>query len=260
MSLSHRLGRIVTALGVAFTLSGAVHAQWLRHPDPRTPRLPDGKPNLAAPAPKAPDGKPDLSGIWNNPNGKFLTNLPQTAGVQVPFQPWAAALFKERQDNFGKDRPAGFCLPHSIPNAMLVPLYPWKIVQTPNLILILYENFTQYRQVHLDGRPFPVDPKPAWFGYSVGRWEGDELVVDTQGFNDRSWLDDAGHPHTEAMRTTERFRRTSFGRMEIQFTIDDAKAYTKPWSVTVPFEILPDTEIIENICENEKDVPHLVGK
>ena len=202
-----KLGRHMVGLAaILFVASGIARAQWLNHSDPRTPRLPDGKPNLAAPAPKTPDGKPDLSGIWNNPNGKYLTNLPQTAGVQVPFHPWAKAVFDERQANFGKDRPAGFCLPHGIPDAMLVPMYPFKIVQTQGLTLILFENFTQYRQIHTDGRAFPVDPKPTWFGYSVGKWEGDTLVVETLGFNDKTWLDDAGHPHTEAMRTTERVR------------------------------------------------------
>jgi hypothetical protein len=236
-----------------------VAAQWLKHPDPRTPRLPDGKPNLTAPTPRTADGKPDLGGIWNAVDGRFLTNITRRAGIEAPFQPWAAALFKERQDNLGRDRPAGRCLPHTIPNAMLVPNYPWKVVQTPGLTIILFENFTQYRQIFTDGRSHPTDRQPTWFGYSVGRWEGDIFVVDTLGFNEDSWLDDGGHPRSEAMRVTERFNRKDFGHMEIQFTFDDPKAYTKPWTVTVPFDLLPDTEIIENICENEKDAVRIFG-
>ena len=191
---------------------------------------------------------------------RFLTDLPKRANVTVPFTPWGAALFKERQDNAGRDRPAGRCLPHSIPNAMLVPLYPWKILQTPEEVVVLYENFTQYRQIFTDGRSLPAQMDPTWFGYSIGRWEGDVLVVDTAGLNDKAWLDDGGHPRSDQMRTTEKFRRKDFGHMEIEFTFNDPKAYTQPWSVTVPFELLPDTDIIENICENEKDVVHIFGK
>jgi hypothetical protein len=240
-------------------LSAAPSAQWLKRPDPKTPRTADGKPNLTAPAPRLPDGKVDLGGLWNAVDGRFLTNIGARAGIQVPFQPWAAALFKERQDNQGRDRPAGFCLPHTLPDAMLVPNYPWKIVQTPGLVIILFENFTQYRQIFTDGRDFPAERHPTWFGYSLGKWDGDTFVVDTTGFNDKSWLDDGGHPRSEAMHVTERFRRRDFGHMEIEFTFDDPKAYTKPWSVTVPFELLPDSEIIENICENEKDVARIPG-
>jgi hypothetical protein len=143
---------------------------------------------------------------------------------------------------------------------MLVPNYPWKVVQTPGLTIILFENFTQYRQIFTDGRTHPVDRQPTWFGYSIGTWDGDTFVVDTLGFNEDSWLDDGGHPRSEAMRVTERFTRRDFGHMDIQFTFDDPKAYTKPWTVTVPFELLADTEIIENICENEKDAVHIFGK
>jgi hypothetical protein len=242
---------------VSLLILALMSAQYVHHPDPRTPRTADGKPNLIAPAPRLPDGKPDLGGIWQAADGRFLGNITRAGGITAPFQPWAAALFKERQDNQGRDRPAGRCLPHTIPNAMLVPGYPWKVVQTPGLVLILYENFTQYRQIHMDGRDFPKERLPTWFGYSIGRYEGDTLVVETLGFNDKSWLDDGGHPRSEEMRVTERFRRRDFGHMEIEFTFNDPKAYTKPWTVTVPFDLLPDTEIIENICENEKDVQHI---
>jgi hypothetical protein len=251
------LGAVLAALVVS---AEAADAQYLKHPDPKTPRLPDGRPNLAAPAPRLPDGKADLGGLWNAVDGRFLTNIARRAGFVAPFQPWAAALFKERQDTEGRDRPAGRCLPHTIPDAMLIPGYPWKIVQTPGLFLILFENFTQYRQIFTDGRDFPAERQPTWFGYSLGKWDGDTFVVTTTGFNDKSWLDDGGHPRSEAMTVTERFKRRDYGHMDIEFTFDDPKAYTKPWSVTVPFELLPDTDIIENICENEKDVEHIFGK
>jgi hypothetical protein len=248
------------AVATALFVSAAASAQYLKHPDPRIPRTADGRPNLTAQAPRLPDGKPDLSGLWNAVNGRYLTNISRTAGIEPPFQPWAAAKFKEHQDTEGRDRPAGRCLPHSIPSAMLVPNYPWKVVQTPGLFLILYENFTQYRQIFTDGRDYPAERLPTWFGYSLGKWDGDTFVVETLGFNDKAWLDDGGHPRSEAMRTTERFRRKDFGHLEVEFTFDDPKAYTRPWSVTVPFELLADTDIIENICENEKDIPHIFYK
>jgi len=254
----------IAALAAA-TLNGSPYAvnasaQYFSHPDPKVPRLPNGTPNLMAPAPKTADGKMDLGGLWHNPDGRYLTNLAKRAGITLPFTPWGAALFKERVDNLGRDRPAGRCLPHSIPNAMLVPDYPWKIVQTPEEIVVLYENFTQYRQIFTDGRRFPPQMEPSWFGTSIGHWEGDALVVDTAGLNDKAWLDDGGNPRSEEMRTTETFRRKDFGHMDIEFTFTDPKAYTQPWSVTVPMELMPDTDIIENICENEKDAVHIFGK
>jgi hypothetical protein len=245
---------MVAAMGL---VASAAPAQYLKHPDPRVPRLPDGRPNMEAPAPRAADGRIDLSGLWNAVDGRFLTNIGRRAGIEVPFQPWAEQVFKERQANEGRDRPSGFCLPKTIPDAMLVPNYPWKVIQTPGLTAILFENFSQYRQIFTDGRSYPAEMQPTWFGYSLGKWEGDTFVVEATGFNDKSWLDDGGHPRTEAMKTTERFRRKDFGHLEIDFTFDDAKAYTKPWTVTVPFILLPDTDIIENVCENEKDVKHI---
>src|ERR1051325_10237701 len=169
---------MVAALGVSAS------AQWLNRPDPKPPRLPNGKPNLTAPAPRTRDGKIDLGGLWNNPDGRFLTDLAKRANITVPFTRGGKALFDERQANAGRDRPAGRCLPHSIPNAMLVPLYPWKIIQTPDVVAILYENFTQFRQIFTDGRQLPAEMQPTWFGYSVGRWDGDVLVVETAGVND----------------------------------------------------------------------------
>jgi hypothetical protein len=248
--------RCAAAMLVAMA-TATVSAQWISLPDAKTPRLPNGKPNLTAPAPRMADGHVDLRGIWNNPDGRYLSNLFKRAGMTPPFTPWGAAVYKERQDNFGADRPAGRCLPHSIPNAMLVPLYPWKIVQTPEEMVVLYENFTEYRQIFTDGRAFPATMDPTWFGYSIGHWDGDVFVVETAGLNDKAWLDDAGNPRSDQMKITEKFRRKDFGHMEIEFSFTDPRAYTEPWSVTVPFELLPDTEIIENICENEKDAARL---
>jgi hypothetical protein len=248
-------------LALMLAATAVVPAQWVNYSTPGIPRTPDGKPILAAPAPRASDGKPDLSGLWKAPSGKYLLNLAADLKPQeVPFQPWAAALFKQRQDNLAKDRPTGRCLPHGVPDQMAVPGYPFKIVQTPGLVVILYEEMTHFRQIFLDGRALAKDSNPAWLGYSVGRWEGDTLVADTTGFNDQSWLDDPGHPHTTALHVTERFRRKDLGHMEIQITIDDPEAYTRSWTVTENFDLLPDTDLLENICENEKDFQHLVGK
>jgi hypothetical protein len=254
--------RFALGLGVPalFLMCGVASAQWLNLTLPGTPRTADGKPDLTAPAPKTNEGKPELSGIWRTADGRFLGNLAANEPGGAPFQPWAAELYKGRQDNLAKDRPTGRCLPHGVPDAMMVRSGPFKIIQTPGVILILHEEFNHFRQVFMDGRGFPKVTNPAWFGYSIGKWEGNTLVVDTMGFNDKSWLDDPGHPHTEAMHVTERYTRRDFGHLEVQITIDDPKAYTRPWTVNARFELMPDTELMENICENEKDFQHLVGK
>ena len=237
---------------------GPVSAQWLHYPTPGIPRTRDGKPNLSAPAPITPDGKPDLSGIWSAADNKYLQNL-AADGVEVPLQPWAAALFKQRSENLGKGRPSEHCLTHGVTDFDALGA-GWKLIQTPSVIVILYEAYNHYRQILMDGRPLPEPTQPAYMGYSIGRWEGDTLVVESSGFNDKGWLDDGGHPQTEALHVTERFRRRDFGHMDLQLTINDPKAYTKPWTVAFPLEYHPDEELIESICENEKDVPHMVGK
>ena len=249
-----RLGVIL--LGLLW--AGPADAQWFVYPTPGTPRTPDGKPNLTAPVPRTPDGKPDLSGIWTTPSGRWLNNL-AADGVEVPFKPWALALFKERQANNGKGRPSERCISHGVSDFDALPT-PTKIIQTPAVTVILFEAYNHYRQIFTDGRPLPVEPQPAWLGYSVGKWDGNTLVVDTNGLNDQTWLDDGGYPHSEALKVTERFTRRDFGHMNIQITIDDPEAYTRPWTVTIPKELMPDTELIEWMCENEKDLPHLVGK
>jgi hypothetical protein len=255
------IGKLSLAIMVlAAVFASQASAQWLQVTVPGTPRNADGAPNLRAPAPRTSDGKPDLSGVWRAQNGRFIGNLAAAGGVTAPFQPWAAALYKERLDNNGLDRPSGQCLPKSVPDAMTLPPYPFKIVQTPNLTLMLFEIFVSYRQIHTDGRTLPAERNPNWYGYSVGKWENDVFVVETVGLTDRHWLDDSGYPHSDDLRITERMRRIDFGRMDIEFTFDDPKAYTKPWTVTIPFELMPDTELLEYVCENEKDAPHMVGK
>jgi len=222
------------------------------------PRTADGRPNLTAPAPKTPDGKPDLSGIWQAPNGKYLQNLAADT-AQVPYQPWAEAYFKKIQAVNGKGRPQERCLPHGVPDYDALPM-PIKIIQTPAEVVVLYEAYTHFRQIFMDGRPLPKDPQPTWMGYSVGKWEGDTLVVDSSGFNDETWLDDGGHPHSEALHITERFHRRDFGHIDLQLTVDDPKAYTTPWGASLVLNFQPDDELLENICENEKDLGHIVGK
>jgi hypothetical protein len=254
---------LLVALG-ATVVPAPTLAQWISIRLPGTPRTPDGQPNLSAPAPRASDGRPDLSGVWMSVRPPIPEELRGSTGLELlapkdfvfPLQPWAKALYEERHGRLGTGRPSERCLPHGIPDAML-PATPFKIVHTPGLTLILYEQESRFRQVFTDGRPLPVDPNPAWLGYSIGRWDADSFVVESSGFNDKTWLDDSGHPHTDALRTTERFRRRDFGHLEMQITIDDPKAYTRPWSITIPFELLPDTDLIENICENEKDAARL---
>jgi len=234
--------------------------QWLNLKLAGTPRTADGSANLAAATPRTADGKPDLSGVWHAANGRFIANLAQAAGITAPFKPEAAAIYKERTDTQGLHRPSGMCLPKSVPEGMTLPPYPFKIVQTPALTLVLYEIFVDYRQIHTDGRPLPKDRNPAWFGYSIGKLVGDTFVVQTVCINERTWLDDSGYPHSDQLVITERMRRQDFGHMTIEFTFDDPKMYTKPWTVTVPFELMPDTELLEYVCENERDLEHMFSK
>jgi hypothetical protein len=160
----------------------------------------------------------------------------------------------------GKGRPSERCLTRGVVDFDTIPMNI-KFIQTPGTIVVLYEEYNHFRQIFMDGRPLPKPTQPAYLGYSVGHWDGDTLVVDTTGFNDIGWLDNNGHPQTESMHVTERLHRRDFGHMDLTITIDDQKAYTKPWTVTVAgFNLLPDEELIENICENEKDYTHLVGK
>ena len=241
------------AFAAAATLAVVVptaEAQWLTLPTPGIPRLPDGTPDLAAPAPRTPDGKPDFSGIWRTPTGRYLRNL-AADGIEVPMQPWAAELHRERLADNGRDRPSAGCLPHSVTD-FDTHVTPRKVIHTQEGLVMLYESYHSYRQIFTDGRALPDVVEPAWFGYSVGRWEGDTLVVDTVGVHEKTWLDDSGHPHSDAMRIIERFGRTDFGHMTVQITIDDPKAYTKPWTVSFGWDLMPDTELLDWVCENNK--------
>jgi hypothetical protein len=235
-------------------------AQWLDYPTPVVPHSPDGKPNLAAPAPKTPDGKPDLSGVWETGPGYTGNIAKDLKNGEVSFQPWAETLYKHRVETMSKEDPQARCVLSGVPRENVVP-YPFKILNTNGEIVILYEALHSYRQIFMDGRPLPKNPNPTWMGYSVGRWEGDTLVIESSGFVGDNWLDNNGHPGTEALHLTERFRRRDFGHIDAAITVDDPKAYTKPWTVNLKFNLNPDTELIEYVCdENEKDVGHLVGK
>jgi hypothetical protein len=258
------LGLIVTKIAIALVVFGLgmplavpLGAQWLNFPTPGLLRTPAGKPNLSAPAPKTADGKPDLSGVWEHLNAR--TTAYYLNGIDFPWQPSAKALFQERAGNNQKDNPESRCLPRGLPKAEAFDIH--KIIQTPGVIVILYEYGTTFRQIFTDGRELPKDPNPTWMGYSVGHWEKDTLVVESNGFNGKAWLSFQGNPITDALHVTERIHRRDFGHMDIQITIDDPKAYTKPWTTELHPELIPDTELIEFVCnENEKDLSHLVGK
>lgn len=271
---------------LALTPAG-LFAQWPAYPTPGVPKTADGKPNLSGPTPRAADGHPDLSGIWQyqRPPGTPAPAKPdpvtanQAAGTNdiiplsvrtsqfwnlgasfkdgLPFQPWAAELHRQRAASNSIDNPDAHCLPLGVMQ-LHTHGQPRKMVQAPGVILIIYEANAGLRQIFTDGRPLPTDAEPWWFGYSTGKWEGDTLVVESVKFRDLGWLDVEGSPLTESGKIIERFRRPDFGHLEIEVTIDDPKAYTKPWTVTVHQRIMLDTELIEFICqENSKDDPHL---
>ena len=249
-------------------------AQWINYPTAGVPRLPDGKPNLAAPAPRTAEGHPDLSGIWgwedNRPCppdgcpdqkvGQEFINIGWSVKGGLPFQTWAAQLAKERLAANSKDDPQSHCLPRGALRIHTDGLLK-KIVQTSGLLVILTERNAGYRQIFTDGRPLPEDPTPTWNGYSSGKWEGDTLVVQSNGFRDGVWLDASGSPMTEAARMLEKFRRSRYGTLEIEITVDDSKAYTKPWTVKLTQPLVADTELLDYIClENERDSRHFVAK
>ena len=259
MKLSNFVTNLFLVLGLAFT----AQAQWIKLPLPGTPRTKDGKPNLSAPAPRASDGHPDLSGIWissrqyTNPKGRGLERY-MPAGSKAPMLPGAEKFYAEITAHGDAADPSERCLPDGVPNHML-PL-PIKIVQTPGVILTLFEEFTVFRQIFTDGRKLPVDPTPTWFGYSVANWDKNTLVVESSGFNEQTYLDGEGLPHSEDLRITERYRRSDFGHLVIEFTFTDPKKYERPWTATIPFNLMPDTELNEHLCENEKDLVNMYRK
>lgn len=268
------IGGALTVAALVCALVEPLDAQWLHYPSVGVPRTPAGAPDLAAPAPRTAEGRPDLAGMWlpeeNRPcppGGcndmqvvQEFANIGWTLKGGLPYQPWAAEAVKARMAQNGKDDPQTHCLPQGVVKIHTDALMR-KIVQLPGLLLILNERNTTYRQIFTDGRPLPVDPQPTWNGYSTAKWDGDTLVVETSGFRDGLWLDRNGSPMTDAARITERFRRVNYGRLEIDITVDDPKAYKAPWTVTMKQNIVLDTELIDYVClENEKDFPNLVGK
>ena len=260
-----------------------VDAQWPAHETQNVPRTADGRPDLLAPAPRAPDGTPDLTGIWASPGWAELgaaTGVSGTGGAPgqpavlprgpglffdigsgveggLPFLPAAAELRRQRMADNSKDNPDAHCLPMGNMQLHAHP-QPRKIIQTSKLVVILYEGNAGIRQIFTDGRALPAnDPQPWWFGYSTGRWVGDTLVVTTSGFRDGGWLDVGGSPFTDAATMTERFTRPNYGTLDIEITVDDPKAYTRPWTVNVRQDIMLDTSLIEFVClENEKSTAH----
>jgi len=276
VNMSMRLGATCAfAFALITLISPSLSAQWPLYPTAGAPRTPDGKVKLDAPTPRMPDGKPDLSGVWENvrsgtgqrilgPDVPPLSRTSQFWNIgtgldgDLPFQPWALELRARRVADNSKDNPDAHCLPIGLTQLHNHP-QPRKIIQTPTLIVILYESNGGLRQIFMDGRPLPNnDPQPWWYGYSIGKWDGDTLVVETIGFRDNGWLDVNGAPITDAARMTERFRRVNYGNLEIDITVDDPKAYTKAWTAkTIRQRLLPDDELIEFVCaENEKSSQH----
>jgi hypothetical protein len=259
---------------IGIALAVPLAAQW-NYPTAGVPRTADKKPNFSAPAPRTADGKPDFSGTWDiehnkacPPGGCVDFYVGQEFGNigwglkdgVLPYQPWALELAKTRRASLRKDDPLSHCLPIGILELQTIPMYR-KIIQVPGLLVILNEYNASYRQIFTDGRPLPVDPQPSWVGYSTGKWEGDTLVVQTTGFRDGIWLDTGGDPITDAAKVTERFRRVNYGRLEVEVTVDDPKAYTKPWTVKLAQILMLDTDLLDYIClENEKDLSHFVVK
>ena len=271
--------RSVFALALVAAAAGTASAQWLKYPTPNVPKKADGKPNLTAPAPRTADGHPDFSGLWITANGLCFDNkqddpeklvcgseLPMgreginfgfTIKGGLPYQPWLAALVKERTANNAKEDPHVACMPDTFLRAYSLP-HLLKFVQTPGLLLQLNEMNAGYRQVFTDNRPFPDDPTPSWQGYSSAKWEGDTLVINSIGFRDDLWIDWNGSMIMSGAKVQEKIRRPNFGTLEIEVTVDDPKAYTKPWTVTLKQRIALNTELVDEICvENEKSLKRM---
>jgi hypothetical protein len=268
------MARLIAVAAVLWALPQLVSSQWLTYPTAGVPRTPSGLPNLGAPTPRTPDGKPDFSGMWEADNtspcpsygcadmplSREFLNIGARLPGGLPYRPWAAEVVKQRMAANGKDDPASHCQPLGAIRLFTFPQYR-KIVQVPGLLVILSERDVTFRQIFTDGRALPNHPQPSSTGYSSGHWEGDTLVVQTNGFRDGMWMDRRGDPMTDAAKLTERFRRVNYGNLEIELTVDDPKAYTAPWTVKLNQFIVLNTELLEYFCqENEKDRTHLVGK
>jgi hypothetical protein len=279
------LTRVPMIGAVTLLATVALHAQWLNFPDPRIPRLPDGKPNLSAQAPRAWDGRPDLSGVWHVysesleekrklfgpdfgaisvPGMEPFTTSKYSRNILLDYKPGEIELTPAGQAEMQRLLTPGptileQCLPVGIPGAILRSEVQ-KIIQAPGVMLILHElDGGMARQIYTDGRPLPVDPSPSWQGYSVGHWQGDALIVETMGFNGRAPLDAAGHGRSEQMQITERFHRRDVGHLDVEMTFDDPTYYNKPFTVNLTHLLQPDTDILEYVCnENEKSRQHIV--
>ncbi len=266
-------------------LAVTAQAQWLNYRAAGTPTTPDGKVNLAAPAPRMPDGKPDLSGVWHAQNTAAQTGLTASveAGGQVRLAgqpggpgysgnvlrdvkpgenietPLEVKVRTARLADGTRPDPTLFCLPWGMPVNNLVAEVV-KFVQAPRELIAIYEVDNSYRQIYLDGRPLPKDPNPSWMGYSTGHWEGETLVVESEGFNDRTWLDMSGHSHGEMLHLTERYHRRDFGHMDVEMIFTDPEFYSKPFSIKFTHALVPDSDILESYCnENNKDLQHIQG-
>ena len=269
---------LAAAVVFVITASPLLFAQWPTFAPPNAPKLADGSVNMAGPPPRTADGKVDLSGVWETtqgrrgggpapiaaegtgalpPSGSIFGNVGGQIPGGAPYQPWAAELVKTRRADNDKDNPDAHCLPMGFMQ-LHEHVQPRKIVQAPKEMIIMYEGNYGLREIFMDGRPLPAnDPQPWWFGYSSGQWMGDTLVVETTGFRDGGWLDVNGSPLTDRARTIERYRRTSYGTMDVEVTVDDPKAYTRPWTVTIRQRLMPDEELIEFVClENEQSSRH----
>jgi len=269
-----RFSFVAVVLAIA-AASASVAAQWKNERMAGAPRLPDGKINMTGPVPRL-NGKPDLSGLWQvqgepraagglfglgeSINSKYFRNiLSDFPADAAPLTPAGAELLRKNTSP-GSFNPPLNCLPDGVPHGDLLP-EPFKIIQLPSMIVMLYEVETTFRQIFMDGRKIPVDPSPTWQGYSVARWEGDTLVIDTGGFNDKSWLDARGTGHSEDMRVEERFHRRDFGHLDLTITVTDPKIFTQPIRFSVVEELLPDTDLFEHYClENERDDRHFPGR
>ena len=245
---------------LAAALCAPLTAQW-NVTDKGIPRLANGAPDLNAPVARRLDGKPDLAGIWIPNPAKARNTAADLKPGELSIQPWARDLLAQRETGaLSSADPSANCLPQGVPRLNSAPA-PFKILQEPGVVVILYEEFGQFRQIFLDGRPLVKDPNPQWYGYSAGKWDGDTLVVESTGFNGKVWLDQVGHPSTQSLHVTERFRRRDFGHMDITATIDDPGAYTKPWTYAQPVTLMVDTELIEYVCnENNDSIPHMKAK
>jgi hypothetical protein len=268
-------GACMRLITLVFVLLGAlpsvVPAQWLGYPTPGVPRNADGSPDLTAPTPRTVGDRPDLSGIWfaavtvadacrqegcitESRMAREQINLGINMPDGLPYSEWSKEVMVERRANGGREDPHTYCMPPNFPRAWTLPQY-MKIVQTSDLLVMLHEFNAAYREVYLDGRPLPDDPNPTWNGYSTAHWEGDTLVIETNGIRDDMWLDIQGSPVTSAARVTERLRRPRFGTLEIEITVDDPVAYTEPWTVRLEHAIVVDTQLLEEIClDDEQDV------